>query len=332
MIGDVVANDYCEFNVQVRSTTATPPNTFARRNVVAIGTDSNSSLYGYAQNVDTGDPTSVDFARVWAGTYAGTPELTGSKSTLVRWARSIGGTAAHEAGHNYGLSHESGSDLVAGEDALDRHVMPAGSDVGAEIRAAYRRHFSDRSFSILASNVGLSVETLHNWDLVNPNQQAASRLRMEFLSAKPSLVTSWFYNGAQNPWMNPTTTKIGTTVFKGQTYNRFRIDWSTPHAWNGATPGVVPGGGEFHVGATFSGVDLNQPESVIIVKTQLLNAAGQPLALQPRLPAYDSGEIDSNNGTFSLTFANLSSPRPTRSPPARSSPAPAGALAQRHGA
>lgn len=39
-VTDVVKDDYCEFNVQVRQTTTAPPATFPRRNTVAIGTDS----------------------------------------------------------------------------------------------------------------------------------------------------------------------------------------------------------------------------------------------------------------------------------------------------
>ncbi|MGZ6575602.1 MAG: hypothetical protein ACXVHJ_31870, partial [Solirubrobacteraceae bacterium] len=70
---DVVSDDYCEFNVQVRQTTTAPPTTFARRNTVAIGTDTNvtasSATWGLAQAVDTGDAQKVDFAREWAGTY-----------------------------------------------------------------------------------------------------------------------------------------------------------------------------------------------------------------------------------------------------------------------
>jgi hypothetical protein len=33
----------------------------------------------------------------------------------------------------------------------------------------FRRHFSDVTFSILAANVGLTLETIHNWDLTSPH-------------------------------------------------------------------------------------------------------------------------------------------------------------------
>jgi hypothetical protein len=89
---DVVADDYCEFNVEVIKTTTAPPTTFARRNTVAIGTDDGTAaggLFGLAQNVDVGDPTAVDFAHVWAATYQGEfggagGALNGANSTLER--------------------------------------------------------------------------------------------------------------------------------------------------------------------------------------------------------------------------------------------------------
>jgi hypothetical protein len=91
----------------------TPP---ARRNMVAIGSDTNGNssgvLFGQAEAVDTGDADVVDHSRVWAGSYGaycGTPggQLDGANNTLDRWAYGIGGTAAHEAGHNYGLAHST---------------------------------------------------------------------------------------------------------------------------------------------------------------------------------------------------------------------------------
>jgi hypothetical protein len=317
-ITDVVVDDYCEFNVQVRQTTTAPDAAAARRNVVAIGTDSAGPLFGLAEDVDTGDSDHVDFSRVWAGSYqswAGGPggALNGASSTLARWARAIGGTAAHEAGHNYGLSHESSADLRAGEDALGRHVMPAGADVSDEQRAGFRRHFSDRSFSLLASNVGLSIQTMHNWDFVNPNAQDAHRLRMEFLSPNPSAILSQAYTGPLSPWGTPSIAgPLGTQVFKGQALNRYRLEWSTGQAWSGGAPGVVPGGATFHVGATLSSVDFNMPDAVIVNRVELLGAAGNPLALQPRLPGYDAGTLDARTGAFDMRFFNVASPESMR--------------------
>ena len=306
---DVVIDDFCEFNVQVRPTTTAPPATFPRRVTVALGTDSEpGGRWGRANLVDVGDPTDLGFARVWAGTYqasAGFPggALEGPNSTVARWARAIGGTAAHEAGHTYGLSHNTTT--LPGEDDFGRHLMPAGSDVTQEERAGYRRHFSDTEFSTLAADVGLSIQTMHNWDLVNPNSQTARQFRMTFLSPQESPVLSWSYGGNLSPWVNPTVSPYGTQSFNGTTYNRFRIRWSTADPWNGGPDGQVPGGGEFHVGATFSGVDFNQPDPIIITNSELLDDDGDPLPLKPRLPGYDTGTLDSEDGSFKIDFSNF---------------------------
>ena len=313
-IFDVVSDDYCEFNVQVRQTQTAPPATFARRNTVGIGTEQNTAdgtKWGQAQAVDTGDADVVDFARAWAGTYQASAgavggALQGANSTVARWANSIGGTAAHEGGHNYGISHTHGLTVGPGEDALTNHIMAQGSNYTDEQRACCRRHFSDREMSLLASNVGLSIQTMHNWDLVNPNAQAARRFRITFLAPSATVTQSWAYSGSRSPWINPSVSgSLGTQSFKGTTYHRHTITWQTGQNWSGGAAGTVPGGGEFHVGATFSGIDFNQPDPIIITKTELLDSGGSPLALAPRLPGYDAGTLDSSDGTFDLQFTNL---------------------------
>jgi hypothetical protein len=164
-VTNVVIDDYCEFNVKVLETTTKTPTTFARRDTVGIGADSVGSvasgvLFGEAQEVDTGDAVVVDCARVFAGSHetdagaSGSGVLSGANSTLQRWAFSIGGTAAHEAGHTYGLAHTDDFGTISdqcdppdhtksGEDAVTRHLMAAGCNFTDEERAGFRRHFSD---------------------------------------------------------------------------------------------------------------------------------------------------------------------------------------------
>jgi hypothetical protein len=319
-VRDVVRDDYCEFDVQVLSTTTPPPATFGRRATVAIGTDTNQNsfgvTFGQANAVDVGDPTVVDFAREWAGSYqflAGGSggALNGANGTLTRWAISIGGTAAHEAGHLFGLSHGNGATVKPGEDALTRHIMPQGSLLTDEQRAGYRRHFGDTEFSILAANVGLSIQTMHNWDLVNPNGVPAQQLQMEFLSPLPAVTQSWSYTGPASPWVNPVVSgPIGTAVFKSTTYNRFRITWSSGQSWQNGPPGVVPAGATFHAGATFTNVDFDAPDPIIITRITLLDGSGNPLTLAPRLPAYDAGTMDAVGGTLNLGFFNMQPGQP----------------------
>ncbi len=331
-VTNVVIDDYCEFNVKVFQTTTAPPTTFPRRVSVGIGTDANGLAFGQAQEVDSGDAILADFARVWAGTYqslsgtGGDGALSGANSTLQRWAFSIGGTASHEGGHTYGLAHNddflqtgldptapgwctTGTDETkAGEDALTRHLMAAGCHFTGEQRAGFRRHFSDATYSILASNVGLSVETIHNWDFTNPNAASASKLQFELLSSSATLTPSWTYLGNLSPWTAPTVTSIGTTVFKGTTLNRYRVTFSNGQAWANGPSGVVPGGATFHVGEAFSETDFSVPDSVIVVKIALLDGSGTALTLQPRMVAYDTGALDAADGTYAVRFFNADDP------------------------
>ena len=329
-VRDVVTDDYCEFNVQVVETTSVPPTTFPRRATIGIGADANVSasgtLFGVAQEVDSGDGVGVDYARVFGGSYQSLAggaggALNGAKSTLQRWAFSIGGTAAHEAGHTFGLQHNDdffqnspncgdGTDETKpGEDALTRHLMASGCHFTDEQRAGFRRHFSDATFSILAANIGLTLETIHNWDLVNPNSGAASKVRFDVLSPATSLTLTWSYNGGLSPWTAPVVTgPLGTTTFQGTVFNRFQVTWSGAKAWNNGSPGVVPGGAEFHVGAAFSGVDFSVPNPIVVAKIALLDSGGTPLTLQPRMPGYDAGALDVASGDFSFKFFNVDNP------------------------
>jgi hypothetical protein len=324
---DVVADDYCEFNVEVIQTTTFPPTTFPNRNTVSIGTDDGTAaggLFGLAQNVDTGDATPVDYAHEWAATYQGLyggagGALNGANSTLERWARAIGGTAAHEAGHNYGLSHNDGLPVAPGEDPLVHHIMASGSHYSGEDRAGFRRHFSDHEYSVLAANVGLSVQTIWNWDFANPNSQTATKLQMDFLSTQASLTVTGPYNGNESPWINPTVSApLGTQVFKDVTYNRFQVTWSVGHPWDGHVPGglgpspgvsgQVAGGASFHVGTGFSSVKYNLPNPIIITNVSLFDGANAVLALHPRAVAFDSGALDAADGTFSVQAVRVAGP------------------------
>jgi hypothetical protein len=320
-IHQVVRDDYCEFDVQVLQTT-TPPDSLAsppaRRVTVAVSSDNNPTLYGIANGTDigVGDNTVIDYARVWGGSYAdeaGGPggELNGANSTLTRWATAIGGTAAHEAGHTYSLAHSDDVTPRPGEDVYSRHVMPAGGTLSLAQRVGFRRHFSDVTFGLLAANAGLSVQTVHNWDYTNPNSVDARQLRMEILSTQAALTLGWFYNGLRSPWINPTVTPLaGTVTFKGTTYNRFNITWSTGQAWsnNEVAPfepsGVVGPGKNFHIGAEFVGVDFNTPDPIIVRDVTLLDGSGTALTLHPRMVGYDAGNLDARDGVFRLRLFN----------------------------
>ena len=328
-VQDIVVDDFCEFNVQVLQVTTSPDalsSPPARRHIEAIGSDNNG---GGAWGSSPTSNADVLHGRVWAGAYVAceggnqaggcsmTGALTGTNNTLEHWAQAIGGTAAHESGHTYGVVHsdddppmagfgsacgEFGAGPAAGEDAVTRHLMPNGCRLDGPARTTYRRHFSDRAYGILATNAGLSVQTMHNWDLVNPNATAGRSLSIEFLSALSSVNPSWFWSGATSPWINPTVASIGTGTWHGTTLQKYRITWSTPNpAWGGPV-GVVNGGGEFHIGVTFTGVDFNTPDPIVIQNVTLFDTASNALALHPRLPIYDAGTPDAPDGAFALHF------------------------------
>lgn len=308
-ITDVMVDHYCEFNVDVQATTTNPDGFISpppRRNIVAVGSDDHPSLYGEALEVNFNASNPIDYAREWGQSYKDVAggiggALYGANSTLQRWANSLGGTASHEAGHIYGLTHGMGATILSGEPPIGKSLMPAGGSVTSEDRANYR-HFNDTSYSVLAANVGLAVQTVHNWDFKNPNATAANKLQMEILSTKGLLTLSWWYTGSTSPWTSPTVSgPVGTVNFKGTLYNRFIVTWSTPNpAWGGA-PGTVAGGGGFHIGAEFTGVNFNVPEVVIVRSVTLYNGAN-PLTLHPRMVGYDTGSMDVINGIYNLAL------------------------------
>jgi hypothetical protein len=253
----VVTDIYCEFNVQVLQTPTLPTaNPGDHYNTIGIGTDvaamrpCTNPLRGQSkiEGGDPGDGNPVDFSRVWAGAFQqcatgrGDP-LNGSDSTTQRWANAIGSTIAHEAGHNYGLSHDDGQPLRSGEGSYHRHLMRAGNAYFWRDYVA-RRSFSDHEYSVLAQNVGLAMDTMWSWNFVNPNditKPNAVKLRMEFLSVRPSLAVSGTYSGPRSPWIDPTLSgPSGTRIFKNTTYNVYQIEWSTGQKWSGGPSGQVP--------------------------------------------------------------------------------------------
>jgi len=313
-ITNIVKEDYCEFDVEVVSTTTAPSPTETFWQVVGIGSDEEfiggGELFGVAQDVDLNNSDPQDFSRVYAKSFLNAygpgeaePALAGASSTLDRWATAIGHTTSHEAGHNFGLSH-SDSAPRTGEDEQNNHIMATGSTgLTGEMRAGRNRHFSDRSYEILGHNIGLRFKTLTNWDFVNPNAEDAHQLVLTLLSPASTLTLNWFYTGTMSPWTNPTIATAGTQSFQGTTYNKFTLTFSSPKAWSGGPNGVVPGGAQFHTGATFSETDL-----VIVFETRVKNSGGTNLNLHPRLIGFNAGAADLNNGDFNIRAFNIGNP------------------------
>jgi hypothetical protein len=312
---EIVETDYYEFDVDVSMSTTKPNPTEARWQILGIGTDSETYVsagntyivFGVAQAVDTGDGDSQDYARIYAASFGdayGDPgeALNGADSTLERWATAIGHTTSHEAGHNYGLSHANSAPVPgSGEDQQTNHILATGSSgLTGEIRADVTRHFSDTSYEILGHNLGLSINTLYNWDFTNPNNTDAHSLVITILSEASSLTLDWFYTGNRSPWTSPTVASTGSTqAFQGKTYNVFKLTFSTDTSWCCGSNGVVPPGQDFHIGVTFKETD-----PVMVYETILKNNAGSDLPLHPRTIGFDNGSADMATGDFELTIFN----------------------------
>jgi hypothetical protein len=278
---------YCEFDVKIQTTTSTPAPTEARWQIIGIGSDTTTDgSMGVAQDVDIGDADAQDYARFWVGEYQGWlgGEITGTNSTLERWATALADLIGHESGHNYGLAHGDATS-VPGEDAAINHFIanPAlGASPDSMVDAL--NHFGDTEYELLGANIGLNIKTLHNWDFTNPNASNADSLVITVLSDAAALTIGWWFNGSTSPWSNPTVASAGSTqVFRGTTYNVFRVTFSTAKAWSGGVAGTVPPGVTFHTGASFA-----EPNPVIVTDATLRNG-GTNLALHPRIVAYDAG-------------------------------------------
>lgn len=300
-VTEQVRDSYCEFSVDVIASTSEPNPTGTAWQVVGIGADSSGTRVGRAQDVDTGDADTEDYARVWArgfhDAFGGAGEaLSPANATLERWATAVAGTVAHEAGHNYGLDHAFSAPRT-GEDMQNNHLLATGSTGLTGEQRVTRRHFSDMSFEILAHNLGLNTKTLSNWDFVNPNSSDATGLRLRLLTTAGSLALTRVYNGDRSPWTNPTLTQQpGTQSFRGTTYNIFDLTFSTGKTWTGGASGVVPAGAEFHVGA---GVDADAT-----VYDVFLTDAGGDMDLHPRMAGYAFGLNDSLGDGLVRFFAD----------------------------
>lgn len=307
-ITQVIVNDYCEFSVDVLPVTSMPALTEPRWQVLGIGSDISSfsaGLFGIATAVDINDSDAQDHGRVFAQAFAAScnPALSGASSTLARWGYAIGGTASHEAGHNYGIGHGN-SAALPGETPTNSHLLATGSTGLTCNGRVLDRHFSDTSYSILGHNVGLNSETLHNWDFVNPNGAPAHGMKIKILSSATSLNMNWVYLWTMAPWDSPNVSGIlGTQVYQGTSYNVFELTYSTPKSWSGGANGVVPPGSVFHLGATFN-------ENVIVVDTQLFDSSNNLMVLAPRIPSYDVGDINIVNGNFEIALSNVEPDRP----------------------
>ena len=316
-----VREDFCEFDAAVsfdRVPYSSLPAATKPRQVLAVSSAMNTTLYGLSGY------GAANHARIWGGTCKefcmssppGTGPLDGTNSTMERWANCIAGVTSHEAGHNYGLWHDHAMPKT-GESHLD-HIMsttvcslcgtPCMCCVKCADRVTHNRRFNDTSYELLAAEIGLLTQTLHNWDFKNPNTKDATRLDLEVLSEETTLTLLWTYSGFACPWSTPAVIDPDPTAplseqkrtVAGITYNIFKLRWSSGAPWSGGPTGTVPGGVTFHTGASFTST-----KAVVVGKATLYDSTGNDLTLSPRMVGYDNGSLSPTSPClFDMTFFN----------------------------
>lgn len=302
LVYDLVQDVFCELSVDVQMVTTVPTPTEDRWQIAGIGSDEDDSdAFGRSYGTDPGDLEAKDVSRIWAkefldkyGMYpSGEGPLQNANSTLLRWARTIGNTAAHEAAHNYGAQHGFAPPQPGtSEDSSIHHLMSAGLDLGATLtdrghnRANQVRHFSDTNLEVLAHDIGLNTKMVSNWDFTNPNDVPATRLTMRVLTLLPSLQIATVFDGGLSPWAAPSLTLLPNSVmFQGKPHFDWELQWEVDKSWDNGPPGEVPPGRAFHVG-----VGLDGPH---VLRSVVLGDDAGPLALQPRMVGYSSGSSSS---------------------------------------
>ncbi|MBK7872621.1 MAG: hypothetical protein IPJ74_19040 [Saprospiraceae bacterium] len=307
-IRDLVADHFCELDVGVLKTQSLPvlnTTTNARANIIGISTsdDGNSSriVFGLAQGIDLSEEANLSYASIWVGElkneFSGTGGALNSSHTDIskRWVNAIATTAAHEAAHNYGLDHSIALPSSSQEDTLTNHLMAEGNTTDGNNRATVSKHFSNTSFGALAHRLGLQVNTLHSWELINPNNQAADQLIITVFS-KANNLTINNADLSRCPWQAPRVEHISNNHWLfDDIYKKFEIIFDQPQP---DSSGQVPAGHRFHIGLAFE-----EDEAVIVVGVTLKNG-NLTLPLSPRTVGFDQGFIDTSTGEVSMRIFN----------------------------
>lgn len=302
LVYGIVQDVFCELSVDVHMVTTVPTPTEDRWQISGIGSDEGAlDVFGRSYGVDPGDLEAQDVSRIWAREFldkygndaSGEAPLQNANSTLLRWGRTIGSTAAHEAAHNYGAQHEFAAPQAGtSEDSSIHHLMSAGLELGADLterghnRANQVRHFSDTNLEVMAHDIGLNTKMVSNWDFTNPNDVPATRLTMRVLTLLPSLQIATVFDGDLSPWAAPSLTLLPVSVmFQGKPHFDWELEWEVDKSWDNGPPGEVPPGRAFHVGVGLDGAH--------VLRSVVLGDDAGPLALQPRMVGYSSGSSSS---------------------------------------
>ncbi len=307
----IVQEDFREFDLEV---TTTQPSGSGYQTLGIdhkVSKTSSGWLLGKAKGIDN-EADDDDYARVFGGSFGDWDSAwQGSNSTVDRWSRAIGETAAHEAGHNYGVRHPN-SALNSAEssagDSRSNHILATYSaGLTAEERATINRHFSDTSYGILAANLGLNSRTLTNWAFRNPNDVKAHDFHINFLSQYSVLTVE--SELSRDPFDSYVVNRLGEQTIDNEKWYEYEVAWS---GGNGVEAGAL-----WYSGIKLGGFIGLSPEleptqlpptawpsgDFIITDTYLTDIDSNRLPLRPRTISYGGGDTD-DDGIYSTSVSN----------------------------
>ena len=292
-VAEIVEEDYWDFDLAV--STEVPPyghyqhigidHTVASYYMPAL--DDWNYLFGMSDSIEN-DPDDNDFGRVWAGAFGAWDEAwQGTNSTVERWARTIGETAAHEAGHNYGLVHP---DYYADPN----HIMTTDMDITPEERATLDRYWKWNNYNHLMGVLGprapMSMSMSFPNDTTSRIRELHGRLhsRHDILDLEPISAGGGF---GPLPFDTVKIIELGKDAnYDDGSWYEYEVRWT-----GGAG---VYSGQEGRLAAAFG-----QDADFVFDSVVPYDGQGNPVALNLPLVSCTTGALDAND-SFSIPLTN----------------------------
>lgn len=289
----IVREDYRDFDLQV--STAPPP--FGTYQHIGIDHtvasyymemyDDWNYLFGVAQGIDD-QADDEDYGRVWAGTFgAWDAAWQGANSTVERWARTIGETAAHEAGHNYGLRHP---DYYADPN----HIMTTDRDISAEQRATLDRYWKSTNYSHLMGVLGPRAPMSCVMAFDNPAADKIHEMRVRFHSQHDIVDLEPISAGGgfgPMPFADLKIVALGKDAsFRDGSWHQYELQWTDGAGVESGQSGRLPAG-------------FGQASDFVFDSVVAYDGQGEPLDAVLPMISCGAGSVGPN-GALTIPMAN----------------------------